>query len=67
LQNLKRPSDSSQEKARSLKLQAIKYCIVNENIYWKYPLVIFLNFIVEDGSVGIIDKFHKGIYGGHHV
>jgi hypothetical protein len=67
LQNLECPSDFSQAKARSLKLQAIKYCIMNENIYWKDPLGIFLNCIVEDETAGIIDEFHKGICGGHHA
>jgi hypothetical protein len=40
---------------------------MNENIYWKDPLGIFLNCIIEDDTVGIIDEFQKGICGGHHA
>jgi hypothetical protein len=67
LQTLECPPDFSQSKARSLKLQAIKYCIIDEKIYWKDPLGILLNCIVEEETEGIIDEFHKGICGGHHA
>jgi hypothetical protein len=40
---------------------------MNENIYWKDPLGIFLNCVVEYETAGIIDEFHKGICGGHHA
>jgi len=57
LQNIECPLDLIQEKARYLKIQVIKYSIMNENIYWKYPFGIFLNCIVEYEIVGIIDEF----------
>jgi len=50
----------------SLKLQIIKYCIIDENNYWKEPLDIFLNCIVEEETEGIIYEFQKGICGRHH-
>jgi hypothetical protein len=56
LKNLERPSDFSQEKAISLKLQEIKYCVMNENTYWKDPLGIFLDCVVEYETAGIIDR-----------
>jgi len=66
LQTLECPPDFSQAKARSLQLQEIKYWIIDENIYWKHPLEIFLNCIVEEEIEGIIDVFQKGICRGHH-
>jgi hypothetical protein len=53
-------------KARTLKLQAIKYCIVDAKLHWKDPLGLLLNFLTESETKGVIDEFHKGICGGHH-
>jgi len=67
LQTLECPSHLNQAKATSLKLQETKYCIFYEKIYWKNPLGILLNCIVEEEIQGIINEFHKGICGGHHA
>jgi hypothetical protein len=34
-------------KARTLKLQAIKYCIIDGKLYWKDPLGFLLSFLTE--------------------
>jgi hypothetical protein len=59
LQTLEFPPDFSQAKARTLKLHSIKYCIIDENLYWKDPLGILLNCIFQEETKGIIDEFHK--------
>jgi len=61
------PPDFSQAKARSLKLQEIKHCTIDEKIYWKDPLGILSNCYFEEETEGIKDEFHKGICGGHHA
>jgi hypothetical protein len=50
----------------TLKLQAIKYCILDGKLYWKDPLGFLLSFLTESETEGVIDEFHKGICGGHH-
>ena len=39
LLTLKCPSELSPSKARTLKLHAVKYCIAENQLYWKDPLV----------------------------
>ena len=48
-------------------MKAIKYCIINANLYWKYPINIFLLFLTKSEREGIIDQFHVGICGGHYA
>jgi len=67
LQTLQRPSNLTSTKYRLIKLQAIKYRIISENIYWKDPLGFLLNFPVESETENWIDEFHKWICGGHHA
>ena len=52
--------------AKTINLKAIKYCIINANMYWKDPLNILLLCITESEIEGIIDQFHAGIYEGHY-
>jgi hypothetical protein len=54
-------------KERTLKLQAIKYCIINAKLYWKDPLGFLLCCLTESETEGVIDEFHKGVCGGHHA
>jgi hypothetical protein len=37
LQNLSFPPTWDKAKARSIKLKAVKYCILGENMFWKDP------------------------------
>jgi hypothetical protein len=54
-------------KARTLKLHAIKYFIIDGMLYWKDPLGFLLRYLVESETKGVIDEFHEGVCGGHHV
>jgi hypothetical protein len=53
------------KKARSLKLKAIKFCISNENLYWRDPAGILLNFLDENEAKQVMTKMHRGACGGH--
>jgi len=53
--------------AISLRLKAMKYCIVDGRLYWKDPGGILLTCITEEKMVEIIYEFHRGICGGHQA
>jgi len=53
--------------ARSLKLKAIKYCTLDDQLYWKDPRGILLTCITVEQDGEIIDELHKGICGGHQA
>lgn len=67
LRNFECPSEFTKNQCKTLKLKAIKYCIINENLYWKDPLNILLLFLIESETKGIIDQFHVGIFGGNYA
>ena len=66
LQNLQAPARLSKERARSVKLKAAKFCILNQCIYWKDPGGVLLNCLLENEAKHTVKGFHKGDYGGHH-
>jgi hypothetical protein len=63
---LQAPPDFNKAKARSLKLKAVKYCIMNQSLFWKYPGGILLNCVEEDEAQRIMAEMHRGACGGHH-
>jgi hypothetical protein len=54
-------------KDRTLKLHAVKYCIMDSQLYWKDPLVFLLSCLVESKTERVINEFHEGVCGGHHA
>ena len=66
LQNLQAPTRLSKTRARSVKLKAAKFCILNQYLYWKDPGGVLLNFLLENEAQQMVNKFHKGDCGGHH-
>jgi hypothetical protein len=48
LQNLQAPPGLTKTKARFLKLKALKFCILEGNLYWKDPAGILLNCLLKD-------------------
>ena len=54
-------------KDRTLKLHAVKYCIMDSELYWKDPLGFLLSCLVEFETENVINEFHKGVCGGHHA
>jgi hypothetical protein len=67
LQNFSCSPAWDKSRARSIKLKAVKYCILGENLFWKDPGGILLNCLTEEETEGIIIEFHKGVCGGHHA
>jgi hypothetical protein len=52
---------------RTLKLHAIKYCIIDDQLYWKDPLGFLLCCLTEPETQGVINEFHEGVCGEHHA
>ena len=49
-----------------MKLNAAKFCIIEQYIYWKYPGGILLNCLLENEAQHITKEFREGYCGGHH-
>jgi hypothetical protein len=66
LRNLQAHLGLSKTKSRFLNIKAVKFCILDNSLYWKYPKGILLSCLLEDDVKQAIEEFHKGYYGGHH-
>ena len=66
LQNLQAPAGLSKTRARSVKLKAAKFCILNQYLYWKDPGRVLLNCLLENEAQQIAKYFHEGYCWGHH-
>jgi hypothetical protein len=60
-------SDMTPSKARTLKLHAVKYCIIEGQLYWKDPLGFLLRCLTKPETEDVTNEFHKGVCGGHHA
>ena len=67
LLTLQCPGDMTPSKARTLKLQVVKYCIIEGKLYWKDPLGFLLRCITKPETKHVIKEFHKWMCGGHHA
>jgi hypothetical protein len=65
LQNLQSPPGLTKTKARFLKLKALKFCILEGNLYWKDPAGILLNCLLKDEADKVLQEFHAGECCGH--
>eukprot|EP00253_Pinus_taeda_P021012 PITA_21012 len=65
LKNLSPPPSMTRNKARTLKLKATKFCILNSALYWKDPSGVLLNFLVEKEAKQVMVDCHQGDCGGH--
>jgi hypothetical protein len=66
LQELKPPDGMGKSKARALKLKAVRYCLIDQDLYWKDPLGVFLRCLDPQEAHKVIFDFHNGLCGGHH-
>ena len=48
------PPDMDRSKKRAFKLKAAKYCIIENNLYWKDPIGILLICVNEEEAQRII-------------
>jgi hypothetical protein len=67
LLNLKCPDGLTPAKYKTLKLHAVKYCISENQLYWRDPLGFLLVCLVETETPSVTEEFHEGICGGHHA
>ena len=65
--NLQDPPRLSKTRARSVKLKAAKFCVMNQYLYWKDPCGILINCLLENEAQHTMKEFHQGGYGGHHA
>jgi hypothetical protein len=54
-------------KEKTLKLHAVKYCIIKNQLYWKDPLGVLLRCLIESEIENVINEFYEGVFGGHHT
>jgi hypothetical protein len=55
------PGGMTPSKDRTLKLHIEKYCIMDNQLYWKDPLGFLLSCLVESKTKRVINKFHEGV------
>ena len=65
LQKLQAPLGMSKTQEIFVKLNAAKYCIIDEYLYWKDPGGVLLNFLLEEEAKEKMQEFHKGDCCGH--
>ena len=53
-------------KVRYLKLISIKYCLIDQDLYWKDPLWVLLRCLDLQEAQKIMFDFHDSLCGGHH-
>ena len=47
-------------------MKAVKFCILNQYLYWKDPDGVLLNYPLENESQHTMKESDKGDCGGHH-
>jgi hypothetical protein len=58
LQELRPPDGMARSKARDLKLKEIKYCLIDQVLYWKDPIGVLLRCLDPQEAQRIIFHFH---------
>jgi hypothetical protein len=66
LQKLQPPDGLEKNKVRDLKLKAIKYCLIDQVLYWKDPLGVLLRCLDPQEAQKVMTDFHDSLCGGHH-
>jgi hypothetical protein len=66
LQELRPPDGMGKSKARDLKLKEIRYCLIDQILYWKDPLGVLLRCLDPQEAQKIMLEFHDSLCGGHH-
>jgi hypothetical protein len=66
LQKLQPPDGLEKNKVRALKLKSIKYCLIDQVLYWKDPLGVILRCLDPQEAQKIMSYFHDSLCGGHH-
>ena len=59
------PEHLDKKAARSLKLRATKYCLIEQQLFWKDPGGILLRCLDKPDIEEVILESHEGDCGGH--
>ena len=65
LTHLQSPSGLTKTKARFIKQKAMRFCILNNALYWKENTGLLLNCLLKSEADKILEEFHAGDCGGH--
>ena len=58
--------DITSNQARALKLKSIKFCIIDNLLYWKDHSGILLRCLDKEEAKQVMHHFHSSTCGGHH-
>jgi hypothetical protein len=61
LQNLQPPLDFDKSKVRSLKIKSVKYCIINQVLFWRDPNGVLLRCVDDEEVKQVLIDLHKGV------
>jgi hypothetical protein len=53
-------------KARDLNLKTIRYCLIDQVLYWRDPLGVLLRCLSPQEAQKVMFEFHGSLCGGHH-
>ena len=59
------PEHLDKKAARSLKLKTTKYCLIEQQLFWKDPGGILLRCLDKPEIEEVISESHEGACGGH--
>jgi len=65
LLNLQAPPGLSRTKCKLLKMKSLKFCIIDNSLFWKNHEGILLNCLLKEEYDKILQEFHAGDSGGH--
>ena len=66
LQELRPLDEMGKSKARALKLKVVRYFLIDQALYWRDPLGVFLRCLNPHEAHKVMFDFHRGLCGGHH-
>jgi hypothetical protein len=62
---LKPPTGLEKTRLLDLKLKAVRYCVVDKILYWKYLLGVLLRCLDPKEAKQTMTEFHGSLCGGH--
>jgi len=65
LLNLQAPPGLTRTKARFLKMKSLRYCVIDNALFWKDSIGILLTCLLKDELDKILQEFHARDCGGH--
>lgn len=65
LLNLQAPPKLSRTKSRFLKMKSLKFCIIENALFWRNHEGILLRCLLKEESDKVFQEFHAGDCGGH--